>query len=289
MASIITGSDGFIAKKLIEKLSLSKVNLLTLTRKDGDLSITPLHDLIKEEAKIDKLFHLAARTFVPHAWEEPEEFIKENISSTLNILNYCRTKGVPLIYISAYIYGEQLELPIKENAAIKPSNPYAQSKYLCEQICKYYVEVFSLDITILRPFNVYGLGQNKNFLIPEIIEQIKNNKKLVVNSFNPRRDYIHVEDLVEAVIASAKIMKGLQVYNIGSGFSVSVKDIINLIEEIIRKPLLSEERNIVRNNELMDVVADISRASASLNWKPKLTLREGLTQILFQEGLCTED
>ena len=289
MASIITGSDGFIAKKLIEKLSLSKVNLLTLTRKDGDLSITPLHDLIKEEAKIDKLFHLAARTFVPHAWEEPEEFIKENISSTLNILNYCRTKGVPLIYISAYIYGEQLELPIKENAAIKPSNPYAQSKYLCEQICKYYVEVFSLDITILRPFNVYGLGQNKNFLIPEIIEQIKNNKKLVVNSFNPRRDYIHVEDLVEAVIASAKIMKGLQVYNIGSGFSVSVKDIINLIEEIIRKPLLSEERNIVRNNELMDVVADISRASAYLNWKPKLTLREGLTQILFQEGLCTED
>jgi nucleoside-diphosphate-sugar epimerase len=289
MASIITGSDGFIAKKLIEKLSLSKVNLLTLTRKDGDLSITPLHDLIKEEAKIDKLFHLAARTFVPHAWEEPEEFIKENISSTLNILNYCRTKGVPLIYISAYIYGEQLELPIKENAAIKPSNPYAQSKYLCEQICKYYVEVFSLDITILRPFNVYGLGQNKNFLIPEIIEQIKNNKKLVVNSFNPRRDYIHVEDLVEAVIASAKIMKGLQVYNIGSGFSVSVKDIINLIEEIIRKPLQSEERNIVRNNELMDVVADISRASASLNWKPKLTLREGLTQILFQEGLCTED
>ena len=198
-------------------------------------------------------------------------------------------KEIPLIYISAYIYGEQLELPIKENAVIKPSNPYAQSKYLCEQICKYYVEVFSLDITILRPFNVYGLGQNKNFLIPEIIEQIKNNEKVVVNSFNPRRDYIHVEDLVEAVIASTKIMNGLQVYNIGSGYSVSVKDIIKLIEEIIRKSLQSEERNIVRNNELMNVVADISKASASLNWKPKLTLREGLTQILFQEGLCTED
>ena len=289
MTSIITGSDGFIAKKLIEKLSLSKVDLLTLTRKDGDLSITPLHDLIKEKAKIDQLFHLAARTFVPHAWEEPEEFIKENISCTLNILNYCRLKEIPLIYISAYIYGEQLEFPIKENAVIKPSNPYAQSKYLCEQICKYYVEVFSLDITILRPFNVYGLGQNKNFLIPEIIEQIKNNEKVVVNSFNPRRDYIHVEDLVEAVIASTKIMNGLQVYNIGSGYSVSVKDIIKLIEEIIRKSLQSEERNIVRNNELMNVVADISKASASLNWKPKLTLREGLTQILFQEGLCTED
>ena len=289
MTSIITGSDGFIAKKLIEKLSLSKVDFLTLTRKEGDLSITPLHDLIKEGAEIDKLFHLAARTFVPHAWEEPEEFIKENISCTLNILNYCRLKEIPLIYISAYIYGDQLELPIKENAVIKPSNPYAQSKYLCEQICKYYVEVFSLDITILRPFNVYGLGQNKNFLIPEIIEQIKNNEKLVVNSFNPRRDYIHVEDLVEAIIASTKIIKGLQVYNIGSGYSVSVKDIIKLIEEIIRKPLKSEERNIVRNNELMNVVADISKASASLDWSPKLTLREGLTQILLREGLCTED
>ena len=286
MTSIITGSDGFIGRKLIEKLSKSEIETLTLKRKDGDLSKISLNNLIEDSIKIDRVFHLAAKTFVPHAWEKPEKFIQENISSTLNVLNYCRLRNVPLIYISAYIYGDQSILPIKENTKIKASNPYAQSKYLCEQICKYYVEVFSLDITILRPFNVYGPGQNKNFLIPQIIDQIKNNKELIVNSFNPKRDYIHVDDLADALVAASLKITGLQIYNIGSGSSISVKGIIDLIEEIIDKPLGFKEKNITRNNELMDVVADISEATASLNWNPQLNLKSGLTQILLQEGLC---
>ena len=288
MTSIITGSEGFIAKKLIEKLD-GEEDLIGLNRDAGDLSIISLHDLINTETKVDMVFHLAARTFVPNAWKKPEEFIKENIASTLNVLNYCRLNKIPLLYMSAYIYGDQQELPIKENAAVLPSNPYAHSKLLCEQICEYYVQAFSLDITILRPFNVYGSGQDKNFLIPEIIEKIKTKDKLVVDYLKPRRDYIHVEDLVEAIIASSKIIKGFQVYNIGSGFSVSVKNIIELIEEIIGRSLEIEERNIIRNNELMDVVADISKASDSFSWKPKLTLKEGLKRILLQEGLCSKN
>tara|TARA_Y100000746_G_scaffold169840_1_gene147153 strand:- start:354 stop:1220 length:867 start_codon:yes stop_codon:yes gene_type:complete len=288
MTSIITGSEGFIAKKLIEKLH-GEEDLIGLSRDDGDLSIISLNDLINKETKVDMVFHLAARTFVPNAWKKPEEFIKENIASTLNVLNYCRLNKIPLLYMSAYIYGDQQELPIKENAAVLPSNPYAHSKLLCEQICEYYVQAFSLDITILRPFNVYGPGQDKNFLIPEIIEQIKTKDKLVVDFLKPRRDYIHVEDLVEAIIASSKIIKGFQVYNIGSGFSFSVKNIIELIEEIIGRSLQIEERNIIRNNELMDVVADISKASDSFSWKPKLTLKEGLKRILLQEGLCSKN
>ena len=135
MTSIITGSEGFIAKKLIEKLH-GEENLIGLSRDDGDLSIISLNDLINKETKVDMVFHLAARTFVPNAWKKPEEFIKENIASTLNVLNYCRLNKIPLLYMSAYIYGDQQELPIKENAAVLPSNPYAHSKLLCEQICE---------------------------------------------------------------------------------------------------------------------------------------------------------
>tara|TARA_Y100001970_G_C14254663_1_gene874360 strand:- start:3751 stop:4617 length:867 start_codon:yes stop_codon:yes gene_type:complete len=287
MTSIVTGSEGFIAKKLIEKLC-SEEDLIGLNRSDGDLSVISLDDLISKETKVDMVFHLAARTFVPNAWKKPEEFIKENIASTLNVLNYCRLNKIPLLYMSAYIYGDQTELPIKENTVVVPSNPYAHSKYLCEQICEYYVQVFSLDITILRPFNVYGPGQDKNFLIPEIIEQIKTKDNLTVDSLEPRRDYIHVEDLVEAIITSSKIIKGFQVYNIGSGSSISVRSIIELIEEIIGRSFQIEERNIIRNNELMDVVADISKASDSFSWEPKLTLKEGLKQILSKEGLCSK-
>ena len=123
MTSIITGSNGFIAKKLIEKLQSTGEDFLPLNREDGDLSICPLEDLIHTENDINNVYHLAARTFVPSAWNNPEDFIKENVASTLNVLNYCRLNKLPLIYMSAYIYGKQKVLPIKENAIINPSNP----------------------------------------------------------------------------------------------------------------------------------------------------------------------
>ena len=235
MTSIITGSNGFIAKKLIEKLQSIGEDFLPLNREDGDLSICPLEDLIHKENDINNIFHLAARTFVPSAWNNPEEFIKENIASTLNVLNYCRVNKVPLIYMSAYIYGKQELFPIKENSRINPSNPYAQSKLLCEKICKYYADVFTLDITILRPFNVYGPDQEKHFLIPEIIEQIKKSKKIIVNSFQPKRDFVYIEDLVNALTISSKKLKGFQIYNIGSGVSVSVKEIIELLDDLVEE------------------------------------------------------
>lgn len=287
MTSIITGSNGFIAKKLIEKLQSIGEDFLPLNREDGDLSIYPLEDLIHKENDINNVYHLASRTFVPSAWNNPEEFIKENTASTLNVLNYCRLNKVPLIYMSAYIYGKQEVLPIKENATINPSNPYAQSKLLCEKICKYYADVFTLDITILRPFNVYGPDQRKHFLIPEIVEQIKKSKKIIVNSFHPKRDFVYIEDLVHAMTISSKKLKGFQIYNIGSGVSVSVKEIIELLDDLVDEPLEYEERGIERKGEMMDVIADISAANKSLSWNPKISLREGLKQVLLKEGLCS--
>jgi GDP-4-dehydro-6-deoxy-D-mannose reductase len=287
MTSIITGSTGFIAKKLIEKLRSTGEDFLPLNREDGDLTICPLEDIVQKEKDINNVYHLAARTFVPSAWNNPEDFIKENVASTLNVLHYCRLNKLPLIYMSAYIYGKQEILPIKESAIINPSNPYAQSKLLGEKICKYYADVFSLDITILRPFNVYGPDQEKHFLIPEIIGQINKSKKIIVNSLNPKRDFVFIDDLVEAMIISSKKLKGFQVYNIGSGNSVSVREIIELLEDLIKKPLEYEERGLERQGEMMDVVADISAANKSLSWTPKINLREGLKKMLVKEGLCT--
>lgn len=288
MTSIITGSNGFIAKKLIEKLQTTGEEFLPLNREDGDLSICPLEDLIHRENDINNFYHLAARTFVPSAWNNPEDFIKENVASTLNVLNYCRLNELPLIYISAYIYGKQEVLPIKENAIINPSNPYAQSKLLCEKICKYYADVFSLDVTVLRPFNVYGPDQEKHFLIPEIVGQIKSSNKIVVNSFYPKRDFVYIEDVVDAMIIASKQLKGFQIYNIGSGHSVSVKEIIELLDDLVEESLEYEERGLERKDEMMDVVADISAANKSLSWNPQVSLREGLKKVLLKEGICTQ-
>jgi nucleoside-diphosphate-sugar epimerase len=241
--------------------------------------------MIKDKNRNDILFHLASRSFVPDSWEDPEQFIEENVALMLNMLNYCRLNSVPLIYISAYIYGHQTALPISEAAIIQPSNPYAQSKYVCEQLCEFYVRVYSLDVTILRPFNVYGPGQDKKFLIPEIIGQVRKGERVLVNSFKPKRDYIYVEDVVEAIVVASGKIGGLQTYNLGTGTSNSVKDIIRNIENILGIKIHCKERGIIRNNEIKNVVADISNGLEALGWRPVFGLREGLSRMLVAEDL----
>ena len=86
---------------------------------------------------------------------------------------------------------------------------------------------------------------------------------------------------------SSKKLKGFQIYNIGSGVSVSVKEIIELLDDLVEEPLEYEERGIERKGEMMDVIADISAANKSLSWNPKISLREGLKQVLLKEGLCS--
>lgn len=285
MTSIITGADGFIGSSLTRFLTNNHEEVISLNRSDGDLNEISLIDIAKINRQINIVYHLAAKTFVPYAWDEPEDFVKQNTSSTLNVLNYCRKKNVPLIYISAYIYGSQNSLPINEEASISNSNPYALSKILCEEICKFYADVFSLDITILRPFNIYGPGQSENFIVPQIINQVKNNQECWVNSYAPKRDFVHIEDLLNAIFLASKKTHGLQIYNVGSGSSISVEGIINHVEEILGKTLNFKEKGIIRENELLDVIADISKIKSNLGWSPKIKFKDGIKDIMLNEGI----
>ena len=280
---IVSGADGFIGKALLKQLD-GTLNIVSLKKEDGDIGSLDLSTHLSEKFDYPTFVHLASRTFVPIAWESPEDFIQSNITSTLNILKYCRGHRVPLIFISAYIYGNQKSLPIREDASIKLSNPYAHSKYLCEEICKYFAKVFHMDITILRPFNIYGPSQKDSFLIPEIIKQLKESNRVSVNSFNPKRDYLYIDDFIEAIIIATQEIKGFQTYNIGSGESISVKNLIDLLSKIIGKEIDSSEKNIERINEIEDVVADISLAKENLGWQPNINLEEGLKKILIHEG-----
>ena len=285
MQSIVTGADGFIGKKLVAKLENSGYDVIPLKKEDGDLSLVNIKEIVSKDRKVNTLFHLASKTFVPLSWNSPEDFINSNVASTLNILRFCRENNTALIYLSAYIYGNQTSFPINENAKINPSNPYAHSKYLSEELCRFFSRVFDMDITILRPFNVYGPDQKKYFLIPEIIEQLKSGNKIKVNSFKPRRDYIYVDDLLTAIIMASKKTSSLQIYNVGSGKSISVYELIQLMGEILGRDLDCQEVNIERNKEINNVIADISSAKRYLKWTPETNLKEGLAKTLSKEGL----
>jgi nucleoside-diphosphate-sugar epimerase len=197
----------------------------------------------------------------------------------LQTLEYCRKTGAAIIYISSYLYGNPAVLPIPESAPLFTPNPYALSKKTAEDFCRFYHDCFQVPVTILRPFNLYGEGQNTSFLIPMLIDQALNKQAFHVKDLLPKRDYLHISDFINALIACIPL-RGFHLFNVGSGTSYSVEEIIGMLQKIqnTQYPVYSE--NIQRPNEIMNTVADIQLAKTSLQWHPKITMEEGLALLL---------
>jgi len=272
---LITGSRGFIGKALFQKIQsqFPGYYLFGFDIDDGDISVVkPSYN------NINHVIHLAARTYIPDSWKEPYNFYRTNVMGTNNILEYCRELNATLTYISAYVYGEPETLPITEKHPLKPNSPYMHSKVLCESLCKFYSEHYNLDITVLRPFNLYGPNQSGVFLVPHIIKQLLNNKlnTITVNDLHPKRDYLYIDDLLDAIILCLDHKKKIEFYNVGYGESFSVMEIIQYLIEItgLNKEVISEQK--IRKNEIQDVVADIKKIKDNLGWAPKTSIKEGL-------------
>ncbi|KJU82053.1 nucleoside-diphosphate-sugar epimerase [Candidatus Magnetobacterium bavaricum] len=211
---LVTGSTGFVGRALKNRLENIGYIVIGLNR---DITIPDTFKELKDQ-NIYYVFHLAAKTVVTDSWESPFSFYNTNIIGTANVLDYCRHEDIDLTFISAYIYGIHAEPVISEDCTIRPNNPYAHSKYLAEQLCEFYAKEFNVRINIVRPFNVYGIGQSCNFIIPYIIKQAINNKYIRVKDLSPKRDYVYLEDFIDACILCMDVSRGYSVYNIGSGY-----------------------------------------------------------------------
>ena len=108
---------------------------------------------------IRHVFHLAAKTFVPHSWQDPRPFYEVNVLGTLNVLEHCCRHGARLTLVSSYVYGVPQHLPIREDHPLSAFNPYSQTKILAETVARFYEQHHGLPLVIVRPFNLYGPGQ----------------------------------------------------------------------------------------------------------------------------------
>jgi nucleoside-diphosphate-sugar epimerase len=139
-------------------------------------------------------------------------------------------------------------------------------------------------VAVVRPFNLYGPGQDERFLIPTLVRQVLDpeSAEVRVADRRPRRDHLHVDDLVALLVATLD-ERACGVYNAGSGRSASIEELVALINRAAgrNKPLISEDRS--RPQEVMDVVADIRRAE-SLGWRPKIALEQGIFDMVQQRG-----
>ena len=163
LSIIVTGASGFIGAALVESLRQSGHDVTALTRDRGDVTTA---EYWRSLPKADHLVHLAARSYVPDSWKFPSEFIATNVTGTARAVEYCRGVGAHLVLVSAYVYGVPQRLPVTEDHPVAPNNPYALSKVLAEQACSFHASVTGLPVTIIRPFNIYGPGQQGPFLVP---------------------------------------------------------------------------------------------------------------------------
>lgn len=283
MRIAVAGSEGFVGSNVCIQLTAAGHEIILIDVTKGvDLCDAAV---VNQIPQIDCFIHLANLVFVPASYADPAKFYRVNYLTTLNALEVCRKWNARLVYISSYVYGPPQYLPVDENHPICPFNPYAQTKVICEKMCEGYHRDFGVPVSIVRPFNIYGIGQQGKLLIPEIIGQLKEGNTVIqLKASSPRRDYINVVDVARAIVTCVMSNEPFGVYNACSGESVSVKEITEIINRNLRHKVEFRFAASDRPNEV-----DESRGSCEklkgLGWNLSIGFEEGIIEIIKSENL----
>ena len=280
---LITGSSGFIGKHLVRKIP----NYVSTIGKDGGRIDLRCRDQVLKLKKVDIVIHLAGK--IPSEKNFSENiFFEHNVLGTLNVLEYCVKKKIKkMIFVSSYVYGKPTKNPINEKQIVQPHNAYTKSKSLAEELCRIYGEKFGIKIIILRPFNIFGSSLKNGFLISNILKSIKNNKSITIVNKNDKRDYLFIDDFVEVILKMIDYNCKFEIFNVGSGKSISFEKLINLFEE---KSGIKIKKNIKasKENHIPKIQADIKKIKRKTGWKPKTSLEEGIDMILSKKRLSVK-
>jgi nucleoside-diphosphate-sugar epimerase len=251
-------------------------------KSDGDLNEKNLFKKY-EKKKIDLCIHAAAKVGIKESWQQPKEFFETNTMGTLAVLEFCKLKKIPLIFLSTSVYKNEKE-KVSEDEPLATPNVYTLSKYFAEELCKFYSDKYQIKTVILRLFNVYGLGQSTNFLIPYVLEQALKNNEIQVRTLVPRRDFIYIEDVLELIYLTTLKINSFKstntTFNAGTGIATSVSDVIKIIQGILGVDLSIKETETSSSNLVLEVSANIDKVEKELGWSPKFSLEEGLKDLI---------
>lgn len=303
--ALVTGGAGFIGSHLVERLvgSGHKVTVLddfndyydpgikranlSAVRDDihvveGDIRDAVLVERCFTRGKFDLVFHLAARAGVRPSIVNPKLYMTTNIEGTFHLLDACRHHGVANVIFasSSSVYGVNRKVPFAETDAIERTiSPYAATKLACEQICSNYSYLFGMRMRCLRFFTVYGPRQRPDLAISKFTRAILRGEAVTrFGKGDSRRDYTHVDDIVDGVMRSVTDAgNAFEIINLGGHATTSLSEMIGLLEEKIGIQARIEERD-EQLGDVPQTYADISKASELLGWEPQIGFEEGLTR-----------
>ncbi len=296
MKILVTGGAGFIGSHIVDRLIKDGHEIVILDdlssgNKKNINSKAQFYKLNIQDAEIETVFkneqpdlvnHHAAQMDVRRSVADPLFDAKTNVLGTLNILQNCvkyKIKKVIFASSGGAIYGEQKIFPASESHPLKPISPYGITKLVAEHYLYYYKTVYGLDFTALRYANVYGPRQNpfgEAGVVAIFINKMLNDEQPVINGDGRQtRDYVYVDDVVNANIMAVADKIPEDIFNIGTGIETSVNEIFHYVKNIIGLHI-NEKHGPAKTGEQQRSVLKCARAKEMLKWELKTSLEDGL-------------
>ena len=294
----VTGAAGFIGSHLVDRLvadghRVTAVDNLVTGRMSNlsdalatgkvefiEADVTDVDSLLGPFSDVDRLFHLAALADIVPSIERPLDYVKANVDGTTAVMEAARESHIGrVVYAaSASCYGFPEDIPTPETSPMDPRYPYALTKYLGEQICFHWGQVYDIDVMALRLFNVYGprsrtTGAYGAVMGVFIAQSLAGQPMTIVGSGEQTRDFTYVTDVADAFATAGDSNISGEVFNVGSGGTYS----INRLTELIGGSTLNIPK---RPGEPDSTYADISRIREHLGWAPITSFEEGVRKIM---------
>jgi len=248
---------------------------------------------VLEKSKPDKIFHLAAQSFVPVSWESPEDTLFNNIISELNIFEIVREMKIdPTIVIagSSEEYGlvYEDELPIKETNPLRPLSPYAVSKITQEKLAFQYHQSYGLKIVLARFFNTEGPRRGQDFVISNFAKQIAEIEKgkrepiIRVGNLEAKRDFSDVRDIVRAYWLASEDCKFGEPYNVCSGKTRTIKSVLDLLLSLSRTKDIEirQDSDRTRPSDVPILLGDCSKFKKQTGWEIEVPFEKTILDTL---------
>ena len=302
MMALVTGGAGFIGSHLVDKLVEMGFEVRVLDNlSSGRLEYIKNHverslvefvlgdlknaDTARAAVKgVDVVFHLAANPEVRISVTDPAVHFNENVVATFNLLEAARLEGVKnfVFASSSTVYGEPREIPVNEEAPLRPISVYGASKAACESILHAYSRLYGLNAIVLRYANIVG-PRLRHGAIYDLLMKLSKNKEVleVLGDGTQVRSYLHVKDAIEAtILAWTRSSCGFTIYNVGNLDWITVKDVVEVIlsklhlknVKVVYKPVL---HGVGWPGDVKRIALDASKL-LSLGWKPSMSSREAI-------------
>jgi len=258
----------------------------------GDLTDAEVVNEIVADTRPEWIVHLAAQSSVRDSFDRPAETIHDNTVPALNLLNSIRTKSnrPRLLAIgSADEYGTVAvtDLPVSEDAPESPNSPYALSKLIQSQCCRMFASHFGVDVVIARSFNHTGPGQRDTFVLPSFARQVVEVKRghrepvMLVGNLDARREFLDIDDVCAAYVALLQSGRTGETYNICSGTSHRVGDLLDRLCELAGVEVeVKVDPDLLRPVDMPDMRGDNAKLTNGTTWKPRVRIDETLQSLL---------